>query len=603
MKALCKAALLMIAIGALGVGIGAAAAHGGPSSHAGEVTGTIQRDVVSAGISGVPGNTRALLPSLAVIAVAALAAGLAVCFFIRSRRSRIREGQREELYRNLFYSSRDTIVIADLDRRILDANQPALRDTFGYDTAELVGRTTHCLYATEGEYQRAGYEVYNRQGAEEEATLEVRFRTRHGETFPGTLRARKLRNRKGEVVGNIGMIHDITEEKRQEEQLADSQDRLEKSYLRSKWLAEVGRQVLGGQEIHEVIRATVREIAAHFPHLRTTYSVIEKGGRIRVLSSIGPPGSPALDGVTFDISHISAVGRTLRQGSPVIVPDAPAQPELGPVSEELRDYAIVAILAAPLIHSKDLLGFLSFDTPYHRSWNDHEIDTLKEMADFMALALSHNDMHRRIQEDLEENRTLLKEVHHRVKNNLNVVASLLALQADEIETVDQARQAFRNSRNRIHSMAQVHESLYQSPELSHVDMEAYFDRFLPQLLHAFDKAGEVEIRTIVDEVQLPVTEAVPCGIIVNELVSNALKHAFPDGRGGSILVRLQRAESDRVVLAVEDDGVGLAELPDLQGGRTLGLNLTRLLAEQLGGTFEYTKEEHTLFSVTFRPGA
>lgn len=422
MKTLCRTLLLMGAIGALGVGAVAARGHGIGPSHDGNATGAIRRKLVTAGASAPRSGNQSLLPTLAIIGTGAPAAA-AVCFYVGSRRSRNRERRREELYRNLFHSSRDPIVIADRDRCIIDVNQPALRDTFGYETAELVGCGTHCLYATEGEFQRAGRELYNRQGAEEEATLEVRFRTKHGETFPGTLRALRLRNRKGEVVGNIGIIHDITEEKRQEAQLADSQDRLEKSYLRSQWLAEVGRQVLGGQEM------------------------------------------------------------------------------------------------------------------------------------------------------------------------------------DEIATVVQAREAFRTSRHRIHSMAQVHESLYQSPELSHVDMEEYFDRFLPQLLHAYDKAGHVEIRTIVDQLELPVTEAVPCGIIVNELVSNALKHAFPDRRGGSILVRLQRAESNRVVLSVEDDGVGLVESPDLQGGRTLGLNLTSLLAEQLGGTFDYADGERTRFCVTFKPGA
>lgn len=183
---------------------------------------------------------------------------------------------------------------------------------------------------------------------------------------------------------------------------------------------------------------------------------------------------------------------------------------------------------------------------------------------------------------LREKETLLKEIHHRVKNNLQVTSSLLKLQAERIED-ESAKRALREGQGRIRSMALVHELLYRSKDLGNVDLGEYVRDLMRQLLrsHAVEPS-RVRIETKLAAVPLAIDVAVPCGLILNELVSNALKHAFPERRRGSITVELRRSEGfDELV--VEDDGVGMPAGVDFLAGTTLGLRLVQTLADQIEG--------------------
>jgi PAS domain S-box-containing protein len=186
---------------------------------------------------------------------------------------------------------------------------------------------------------------------------------------------------------------------------------------------------------------------------------------------------------------------------------------------------------------------------------------------------------------LREKETLLKEIHHRVKNNLQVTSSLLRLQADRIEN-EFAKRALREGQDRIRSMALVHELLYRSKDLSRVDLGEYVRDLSRQLLrsHAVEPS-QVRIETKLAAVPVAIDLAVPCGLILNELVSNALKHAFPAGRRGTVHIELRpRAGFDELI--VRDDGVGMPAEVDFLTGSTLGLRLIRTLADQIEAELE-----------------
>ena len=190
-----------------------------------------------------------------------------------------------------------------------------------------------------------------------------------------------------------------------------------------------------------------------------------------------------------------------------------------------------------------------------------------------------------VRASLREKEALLKEIHHRVKNNLQVTSSLLRLQADRIED-ESARNALREGQARIRSMALVHELLYRSRDLSTVDLGEYMRDLIRQLLrsHAV-KPSQLRVETKLVPVPLPIDVAVPCGLILNELVSNSLKHAFPDGRRGTIQVELESGpEFDDLI--VRDDGVGLPADVDFHSGSTLGMQLIQTLADQIDGKLE-----------------
>lgn len=205
---------------------------------------------------------------------------------------------------------------------------------------------------------------------------------------------------------------------------------------------------------------------------------------------------------------------------------------------------------------------------------------------------------REVRRALEEKSVLLREIHHRVKNNLQVVSSLLYLQGAAVDDAS-VRRLFEESRHRILSMAFIHETLYQSEDLSRVDFLAYVRKLVGGLAATYASlAPAAQIHTCVDDTKLDVDTAIPCGLIVNELVTNALKYAFPGGRPGRILVTFRVTEGRRI-LAVEDDGVGLPPGIDPRTLTTLGLKLVTMLAEQLHASIEIDAERGTRYRIVF----
>ncbi len=201
-----------------------------------------------------------------------------------------------------------------------------------------------------------------------------------------------------------------------------------------------------------------------------------------------------------------------------------------------------------------------------------------------------------IKASLREKEVLLKEIHHRVKNNLQVTSSLLKLQSAYIED-PRARALFQESQNRIRSMALVHEKLYQSRDLSRIDFGDYAGSLAGLLLRSFGMARRIELAVRAERVFLPIDSAVPCGLILNELLSNCLEHAFPDGRPGMVVIEVALATDGRHLLAVSDDGVGLPAGFTLDRLDSLGLQLVQTLVDQLHGTLELRRERGTSFRI------
>ncbi len=205
-----------------------------------------------------------------------------------------------------------------------------------------------------------------------------------------------------------------------------------------------------------------------------------------------------------------------------------------------------------------------------------------------------------VQTALREKEILLREIHHRVKNNMQVISSLFNLQAGQI-TAENARRVLKEGQLRIRSMALVHEKLYQSRDLSKIDFADYLRSLAAHLFHFYRiEAGRIRLETHLEPVYLSVNSAVPCGLLVNELVSNSLKHAFPADRKGTVEVGLRKDEDGKVELRVADDGVGLPGSLDFRRTESLGLQIVNLLADQLGGAIELGDGNGTDIRISFR---
>ena len=210
----------------------------------------------------------------------------------------------------------------------------------------------------------------------------------------------------------------------------------------------------------------------------------------------------------------------------------------------------------------------------------------------------------KIMASLQEKEVLLKEIHHRVKNNLQVISSLLNLQSRYIHNAE-AQSILEDSRNRVRSMALVHEELYRSENFAEVDFEEYINHLSHNLFRVYNTdPGKIQLDIKVEKVSLSVDMAVPCGLIINELITNALKHAFPPSfKGpGKVTIRLKTMENNDVILVVQDNGVGVRNNIDIETTDSLGMYLVRLLSEeQLQGELRVEQKNGLKFTVRF-PG-
>ncbi len=219
-----------------------------------------------------------------------------------------------------------------------------------------------------------------------------------------------------------------------------------------------------------------------------------------------------------------------------------------------------------------------------------------------SVVVSHDISKRKSAEDqlhssLREKEVLLKEIHHRVKNNLQIISSLLNLQTSTIQD-DATRELIRESQNRVRSMALIHEKLYQSASLARIDFGEYLRNLTRDLFRSYS-AGGVTLKLQAEDIHLDVDTAIPCGLIITELVSNALKYAFPQGQGGELLITFARIARDKYALSVTDNGTGLPRAVDFRSPKTLGLQLVNMLISQLRGTLDVVSDGGTTFMITF----
>jgi PAS domain S-box-containing protein len=223
---------------------------------------------------------------------------------------------------------------------------------------------------------------------------------------------------------------------------------------------------------------------------------------------------------------------------------------------------------------------------------------LRGFAKVMRDETEHRRAEEQLRASLDEKEVLLQEIHHRVKNNLQVINSLLRLQSQHVS--DQAtRGIFEEARNRVQAIAGIHELLYRSPDLARIDFGAYLNRLTRDLFSFFGvRQEQIRLAIHVNEARLEVTQAIPCGLLVNELVTNALKHAFPNERNGRIGVLLNCVDG-KCTLAVEDNGVGFPEGFDWTQASSLGLQLVQVLTKQLDGTIRADAYTGTRFEISF----
>lgn len=276
---------------------------------------------------------------------------------------------------------------------------------------------------------------------------------------------------------------------------------------------------------------------------------------------------------------------------------------------QARAYAI-----APIFSGDHLWGLLAiYQNAAPRLWEDWEVELLQQIASQLAIAIQQSELYEQLQLELQERRqveeqlraslkekeVLLQEVHHRVKNNIQLVSSLLNLQMDTIADPETLA-LFSESQQRVDAIALIHERLYRSANLAQINFAAYIRDLSQEIFQSYRRpASTIKLTLEVAEIDLDIDRAIPCGLIINELISNALKYAFPGNRSGEIYIHLSQSPSEQYCLIVRDNGIGIPEEIDLETTTTLGLQLVYGLAGQMGGEIELVRSGGSQFTIRF----
>ncbi|TVQ71735.1 MAG: PAS domain S-box protein [Balneolaceae bacterium] len=299
------------------------------------------------------------------------------------------------------------------------------------------------------------------------------------------------------------------------------------------------------------------------------------------------------DGIAPEIDNLQDIPfrllpdilKTHKKGSVFHVPDVLAMPENDSIRRILEPQGIRSVVLLPLQHEDTDLGFVGFDSVRQvRLFAETEIDLLKVAAEIISNALIRQQKVRIIQRNLDEKNILLAEIHHRVKNNLAIISSLLTLQSDFFSTAEETREVLEEMQHRIKSMALVHEMVYEQENPAQIN----FGELLVKLVSGFSKVYNdkvIDVAIQADDIMLDLNQTVPFSLLANELVVNACKHAFKDRKHGLIDVLFEK-NTDRLRFVVKDNGVGVADSDVLENPKTLGYTIIRTLVAQLGGELD-----------------
>ncbi len=272
------------------------------------------------------------------------------------------------------------------------------------------------------------------------------------------------------------------------------------------------------------------------------------------------------------------------------------------------DYAIFNTTSKPILELKEAaleIARGNFVTKIEIN-SDDEIGELAGAFNKMASDLHKSSEETRhaeekIKNSLKEKEVLLREIHHRVKNNMQIISSLLMLQSQYVKDKKDA-DIFIDSQNRIVSMSLVHEKLYQSHDLARIDFKEYIEDMAAGLFQSYGiDTGKIALNISVESISLPIDSAIPCGLIINELVTNSLKYAFPGARNGEINIFIRSSGNNMIEIVVSDNGIGLPKDLDFRKTESLGLHLVTILAEnQLHGEIALDQNKGTNFHIRFR---
>jgi len=487
----------------------------------------------------------------------------------------------EERYKTLFECSLDCVYIHDFEGNFLDANGAALT-LLGYSREEI--RSLNLASLLSPDQLPLAFQMIQeiREKGFQKAPVEYRVKRKDGGHVDLETQA-SIIYRSGKPYAIEGVARDITGRKRAEK-------------LR-KAIYEISEAASSAINLHELF---------HFIHGVVTELIPTKNFYIALYDSEnGILSFPYFQDEFDQAPAPKKLGKglteyVLRRGEPLL-----SSPEkFGELQKngevELIGTPAMDWLGVPLRTADKTIGIMVVQnyTESTRFREDHK-NILMFVSSQVAMAIERKRAEERLKASLAEKEVLLREVHHRVKNNMQIMSSLLNLQTNEIKD-PAAVNMLKECQSRIRAMALVHEKLYLSKDLANIDFSQYLQSLTLHLFQSYQiHPQSIKLNMNMEKIFLDINMAIPCGLIVNELVSNALEHAFPNGMTGEIRVELFREEGVKNCLVVSDNGVGFPENMDFRNMETLGMQIVDMLVDQLDGRMELDRHQGTSFKIVF----
>lgn len=489
-----------------------------------------------------------------------------ITIFISERieKSQIELAESEEKYRNIVETTHEGVLTGDMDGNILYVNQ-RMCDLFGYNKEEVLN---HNIFKFVDEDKRHIFvEVGEKVLKGEKVTFTPEFRRKDGSILWTLAQASPLYDGQGNHVSNLFMHSDITELKQTQKALEDSHSQLEKK-----------------------VEQRTRELTESEEKYRTLF---DKDPDYNLLINVDGEIVEVNKALTnlLGLSKNELVGKNFTELGKM---------EPGYISFILGKLSL--LLDGEVIEPFEI-RFKDKNDDVH--WGLVHITPILDNGRINYVLVIATDItgqksaENEIKKSLMEKEALLREIHHRVNNNMQIISSLLNLQKEYVRE-DETRDVLQDSQSRVKSMAMVHEKLYLSGDLSHINFKQYTEKLVSDIFYTYEsQIGTIKPILNLENIELNMETAIPLGLIINELVANSLKFAFPNNEKGSITVDM-KTKNDEYALIIADDGIGFPADVDFKKTNSLGLQLVNNLVNQLDGEITLDRTHGTAYKITFK---
>ncbi len=397
------------------------------------------------------------------------------------------------------------------------------------------------------------------------------------------------------------MVNEITERKKME-------DSLQRYAFRLEGLQDIYRGIITAKSTQEIAFETITKLQTQIGDFtEASLSLFDFVNNSSTVHRFRQNGS-RIEHESLERSIPAQYSTNSDNFEIIVANNLGDKKDLLPEEGELLLEGFNSYMRSPLSFHGELIGELIFKSGNPEQFSQEDGSVVREISNQLAVAIVQSKLQdnlkihaQTLQSSLEEKNILLKEIHHRVKNNLQIISSLLFLQSCNIKDEENLT-IFQESQNRIKSMALVHEKLYQSKDLSRINFKEYIINLTQVIYQTYkNKTANIEFSFILDEIFMPVDDAVPLGLILTELLTNSIKYAFKDyvpgdGRRKIIEIVLKK-ESDQLLFEVSDNGVGLPANFDILNSESLGLKLVTNLTQQVQGIMTIRTETGTAFTI------